>query len=252
MDRRLPPGDARLSTLPDRGNSILTISDKPNTENSTPQQRVRISFRKGRALRFISHLDLARTWERAFRRACLPVSHSKGYNPRPRFQIAAALPVGVVGQAELLDVWLDKPTEPKSLAASLRSALPPGLDVIHAEEVDLRSPSLQSVMRAADYLVSIQSPEPIDALISRVHALLAETNLLRRRRHKGGWQTYNLRPLIHSVVVEPRPGGFVCLRMRLQASPGGAGRPDEVLDALGLSLNLPIVERTKLLFEFDK
>ncbi len=245
------PGDALLSTLSDKGHPILTM-DRPNTDDGAARQRLRITFRKGPALRFISHLDLARTWERAFRRARLPVSHSKGYNPRPRFQIAAALPVGVTGQAELLDVWLDERLEPESLASSLRRALPPGLEVMHAEEVELRSPSLQSMMRAAEYQVLVHSPEPVDGLRSRVQALLAETTLLRRREHKGGWQTYDLRPLIQSVVVDPGPEGIVCLHMRLQASPAGAGRPDEVLDALGLSLTQPVVERTKLRFEFDK
>lgn len=62
--------------------------------DETPVQRLRFAYAKGEALRYISHLDLARTWERAFRRAGLPVAYSQGFNPKPRFQIAAALPWG--------------------------------------------------------------------------------------------------------------------------------------------------------------
>ena len=63
------------------------------TEDPGPRQRIRVTFGKGQQLKYISHLDLARTWERVFRRARLPVAYSQGFNPRPRFQLAAALPV---------------------------------------------------------------------------------------------------------------------------------------------------------------
>ncbi len=222
------------------------------TDEGAPQQRVRMTFGKGPVLRYISHLDLARTWERAFRRARLPVAHSKGYNPRPRFQIAAALPVGVTGKAELLDVWLIERLDLEALVSSVRRALPSGLDVTEVEEVALRFPALQSLMRAADYRATVRSHEPADALRARVQTLLEMSTLPRRRYYKGGWKAYDLRPLIQQVTVESGPEGTLFLLMRLQASPSGAGRPDEVLDALGLSLSYPTIERTKLHFEFDK
>jgi hypothetical protein len=76
--------------------------------------------------------------------------------------------------------------------------------------------------------------------------------VLRQRQHKGRLQTYDLRPLVQSIHVKDGEGGEQILEMRLQASPQGAGRPDEVLDALGLSLMPHRLERTKLHFEFDK
>jgi radical SAM-linked protein len=221
--------------------------------------RLRLTFGKGEALKYISHLDLARTWERAFRRAGLPLLYSQGFNPRPRFQIAAALPVGVTGGAELMDVWLAAPLAPAAVLDRLRPVLPPGLAVTEANVVDPRAPSLQSQMRAADYRVVVHSPEPAEAIRARMEALLAAPTLLRQRQHKGRLQTYDLRPLIQDLAVVPGsappgdvPGGGHVLAMRLQASPQGAGRPDEVLDALGLSLMPHRIERTKLHFEFDK
>ncbi len=65
------------------------------TNDQTAKQRLRLTFAKGEAVKYISHLDLARTWERVFRRVGLPLAYSQGYNPRPRFQIAAALPEDV-------------------------------------------------------------------------------------------------------------------------------------------------------------
>ena len=218
----------------------------------TPQQRLRLRFAKGEPLKYISHLDLARTWERAFRRAGLPVAHSQGFNPRPRLQIAAALPVGVTGRAEYLDVWLTETVAPEELEARLRPCLPPGMQVRDIAEVEMRAPALQSQVRAAEYRVEVHNREPTEAVNSRVEALLEAPSILRQRQHKGKLQTYDLRPLIQTVTVEPGEEGGHILSMRLQASPAGAGRPDEVLKALGLSLGFYTIERTNLCFEFDK
>jgi len=222
------------------------------TEDKAPQQRMRVHYAKGDALRYISHLDLARAWERTFRRAELPVAYSQGFNPRPRFQMAAALPVGVTGRAELLDVWLDEKLAPEEIVARLSRGLPTGLDVLAVHEVPLRSPSMQSQMRAAEYQAVVRSTEPVEALDARVQMLMEAPVLLRQRHHKGKWQTYDLRPLIQAVAVEQaKPGSYV-LSMRLQASPEGAGRPDALLEALGLGLAPCTIMRTNLYLEFDK
>ncbi len=221
-------------------------------ESATPLQRLRLKFAKGETIRYISHLDVARTWERVFRRAGLPVAYSQGFNPRPRFQIAAALPVGVTGRAELLDVWLTETLSPEPVLNRLQPVLPPGLSVSGIEDVELRGPSLQSQMRAADYRAVVSSPEPVEAIRARIQALLDAPTLPRQRHHKGKWQSYDLRPFIQTLGAEPAEDAEHILTMRLQASPQGAGRPDEVLDALGLSVAPYAIERTNLCFEFDK
>jgi radical SAM-linked protein len=214
--------------------------------------RVRLTFAKGEALKYISHLDLARAWERLFRRAGLPVAYSQGYNPRPRFQIASGLPVGVTGRAELLDVWLAEPLEPGDVLARLRPVSPPGLEVLAAEEVDLRAPALQAQVQAAEYVAVLHTSEPVEAIRARAEALLAATNLPRQRHHKGKQQSYDLRPLVQSLAVRHAAHDDTLLEMRLQVSSEGAGRPDQVLEVLGLSLAARGIERTKLHFDFDK
>ncbi len=72
--------------------------------------RLRVTFSKGGPLVYTSHLDLARAWERALRRAGVGLVYSGGFNPRPKLQLAAALPLGHTAEAEWLDVWLEKPT----------------------------------------------------------------------------------------------------------------------------------------------
>lgn len=226
--------------------------DLPGKAQEGPRQRLRIQFAKGEPLKYISHLDLARTWERIFRRAGLPLAYSHGFTPRPRFQIAAGLPVGVIGRAEWLDVWLTERLSPDEVRSRLQPVLPIGLEVGEIAEIDVRAPSLQSQLRAADYRAVLRSQEPVEAIRARIEELLKSPTLLRRRRHKGGWQTYDLRPLIQSLSVQAGDRGELMIDMRLQASPQGAGRPDEVLDALGLSWVLDRLERTNLRFEFDK
>ena len=221
------------------------------TNDLTPKQRLRVTFGKWDALKYISHLDLARSWERAFRRAVLPLAYSQGYNPRPRFQIAAALPVGTIGGAELIDVWLTRPLSPEKALSRLQRMLPPGLEATDIVEVDLRSRSLQSRMRAADYRAVVHSPEPVEAIESRLEQLLEAPTLPRRREHKGKLQTYDLRPLIQALSVELGGLGVCILRMRLQASPEGAGRADQVLDTLGLTLAVRSIERTCLHLEAE-
>jgi len=232
----------------------MTDDMTPMTDVQALQQRLRIKFAKGAAIKYISHLDLTRAWERTFRRAGLPLLYSQGFNPRPRFQIAAGLPVGVASRAELLDVWLMQQWEPEEVLARLRAVSPPGLEVLEVVEADLKAPSLQSQVCAADYEAVVRTVEPLAAIQGRVEALLGAPTLPRRRLHKGEWQTYDLRPLIHSITVTMGgvQDGERILVMRLLASQQGAGRPDEVLDALGLSLLPHTVERIMLHFEFDK
>ncbi len=215
--------------------------------------RVRLTFAKAEALKYISHLDLARAWERLFRRAALPVAYSQGFNPRPRFQIASGLPVGVTGRAELLDLWLAGRLEPAGVVARLRPVSPPGLEVLAAEDVDLRAPALQALVRAAEYVTLLHTSEPVEAIRARAEALLAATSLPRQRHHKGKVQSYDLRPLVQSLAARHAPGDdAIVLEMRLQVSSEGAGRPDQVLEVLGLSLAARGTERTKLHFDFDK
>lgn len=222
------------------------------TNEAPVYHRIRVQFGKGDPLKYISHLDVARTWERVFRRAKLPMAYSQGFNPRPRFQIAAALPVGVTGERELLDLWLLEPLPPEQVRDRLRAAAPAGLEIGDAEQVDLSEPSLQSRMQAADYRAVIHSLESVDGLRVRIQEFLALPSLLRSRQHKGKWQTYDLRPLVQTLEVRAGEGQERVLAMRLQANAQGAGRPDEVLDALGLAPATRSIVRTNLCFEFDK
>jgi radical SAM-linked protein len=218
----------------------------------TIQQRLRITFAKGEEIKYISHLDLMRLWERALRRARVSVAYSRGFNPRPKIAFAAPLPVGFTSQGEVMDVVLERRISPYNFAKSLLSRLPPGLEVLSVEEVYPKLPSLQSQVRSAEYRVTVfleGSQEEMEEklLAERVRQLLAAEELLRQRRGK----EYDLCPLIEDMWVEGKEADGWLLGMRLRAGNQGTGRPDEVLDALGLAEKPHAIRRERLSGSFD-
>ena len=216
--------------------------------NGPEVQRLRLVFAKQGGLRYISHLDLMRTWERALRRARLPVAHTQGFNPRPRLLFAAALAVGWIGRAEMADLFLEQRVDLRLAAPGLLAQLPPGLDVSSMCEVDVALPSLPAQVVAAEYRIELEPGLDLAELGERVGRLRAAPSLPRRRERPEGARSYDLRPLVqelHSGVEN----GVPLLWVRLQADGTATGRPDELVAALGLSQWLRSIDRTRILFK---
>lgn len=206
-------------------------------------RRHRIRYSRGRELRYVGNLDLQLIWERTFRRARLPIAFSQGFNPRPRFHMAAALPVGFTSSCELLDLWLIEALSPKELGERLRPAVPPGIQIMDVDLVDLRAPALQVQVQAAQYHAIPRGGISKSDLIRRIADLNSSHELPRIWRGK----PYDLRPRIllldvDSESAENQPAMTMCLTAR----EGATGRPEEVLSALGLDPALALVERTAL------
>src|SRR2546427_9894555 len=94
-----------------------------------------LTFEKGESARWLGHLDILRTFERAIRRAELPIAFSSGFNPREKLAFASALSVGVTGEAELATVELTDSVDPATLVENLNTKLPPGIQLKAAEEI---------------------------------------------------------------------------------------------------------------------
>ncbi len=171
------------------------------------------------------------------RRAGLPLAYSQGFHPQPHIQLAVALPLGVTSECELIDVWLTDETDLEKAALALQGAASPGIGILDVQLVAAASPPLQTLAQSADYVVTVSAP-PSD-LDAHVAALLAAQTLPREKRGK----PYDLRPLVESLSVAGHS-----LHMRLAARDGATGRPEEVLDALGLSTHPAAVHRTALHF----
>jgi radical SAM-linked protein len=227
----------------------------PMNETLSTKQRLRIHFTRDETLKFIGHLDMARTWQRIARRAKLPLAYSEGFNPQPRLTFAAALQVGCTSDHEELDMVLSPACVIADVKVQLERALPAGMKVISIVELPLNAPALQMQLIATEFEITVEGAATIGLLKERVPQFLAATEVMRERRGK----PYNLRPLVQTLTIEPahalsaeqgRAGRAdrVVIRSRLQATQEGTGRPDELAAALGLDPATVHIKRTQLIF----
>lgn len=204
--------------------------------------RMWIQFSKGPGLRYLSHLDLMRAWQRAIRRAGLPVAHSAGFNPHPKMSFAAALPVGVTSEAEYLDIRFKEPIDQGSLER-LKATLPPGLTVLNSRTVPLESPSLMAVSGAAEWIVPLPEQE-VAELALRVGNILKEQELAVQRAGKKGSKTVNIRPLIYRLEADTQQQRLVML---LATGGDGGAKPREVLSIINLQQAESRLHKTRTL-----
>ena len=202
--------------------------------------RIRITFSKVGALRYTGHLDLHRLWERAARRAELPLAYSQGFHPQPKLNIAAALPLGFSSRCEMLDMRLEHDIPLEGLKERLQETLPTGIQVSSIEQVDERAPALQTQVTAAEYEVILTEPVDGSDLKRRIDSVMGSDSIPRERRGK----SYDLRPFMESLELLAEGPIF----MRLSAREGATGRPEEVLDVLGIAFEGTRIERTRLIF----
>ncbi len=207
--------------------------------------RARITFSKQGALRYTGHLDLHRLWERAMRRAELPLAYSLGFHPQPKISIASALPLGFSSLGEVLDVRFSEELSAHEIASRLKDNLPRDIQVTNIESIDERAPALQTLVRSAQYQVQLTEPVDGSELKRKLEELLLEESLPRERRGK----FYDLRPLIELLDLQTGTSGKHCIYMTLSARDGATGRPEEVLNVLGIEPEYTRVERTRLIFE---
>jgi radical SAM-linked protein len=211
--------------------------------------RIRITFAKQGPLRYTGHLDLHKLWERAARRAQLPLAYSKGFHPQPKMNIAAALPLGFSSRCEVMDMKLEHEIQLEGVRETLQQTLPAGIQVLKVETADERAPALQTRVESAEYQVTLTESVDASELQHKIDSVKESESIIRERRGK----TYDLRPLIEELSLTPRPlpegeRQGVRVFMRLAAREGATGRPEEVLDTLGITFEETRVERTNLIF----
>ena len=207
--------------------------------------RIRITFAKQGALRYTGHLDLHKLWERAARRAELPLAYSQGFHPQPKMNLASALPLGFSSRCEVLDMRLEHDITLDGLSDRLNDTLPSGIHVFDVEQVEERAPALQTQVVAAEYEVRMIESNPSSAarfgegLKRSLESLMGSESIVRTRRGK----EYDLRPLIEELdILDDK------IVMKLSAREGATGRPEEVLDVLGIAFDQTRIERTRLFF----
>ena len=190
-------------------------------------------FTKGPEVRFVSHLDLQRLFQRAFRRAKLPLAYSQGFNPHPLVSFATALSVGMTSRGEYLDVTLTREMTPEEFISAVSAELPKGVEIVRAADMGESRKSLTSAMRSARYSSVVRFAEPVtkDALEAACCDLLSG-EIVVMKKTKGGIKPTDIRPMVRELGVESADGASAVISLCGVLSAEGGLNPDMLLGEL--------------------
>ena len=205
-------------------------------------ERVRIRFAKQGAMRFLSHLELLTLFTRAVHRATIPVVFSQGFHPHPRFSFATATSVGVESMAEYMDLFVSSGFGADEVMRQLNHIFPHGLRVLEATTIDLKAPSLSTIIAAVQYRITL--PEHLlENLTTLCESFLARDEYsIQRRKNKGASQNIDLRSELIDLTTDGAIMNLACRR----------GKPIEFCRAITGDNNLEAgdlyVEKLELIF----
>ncbi|MBN1367488.1 MAG: DUF2344 domain-containing protein [Dehalococcoidales bacterium] len=212
-------------------------------------QRLRIKFNRGEEVKFISHLDITRLWERALRRAGIPLAYSQGFSPHPLIALAVPLSVGMTSEAELMDITCTRNVTPQWLTDMVNQQLPAGIRILQSQQITPTQPALQAQVRFAEYRVEVKTDKEKGEIEAAIKSLLALEQLPWQHQRDTGVKNYDLRVLIDKIMLLDRQDGMCTLGMRLRCDNTGSGRPEQVTAALGFSEYPEVIHRTGLILE---
>lgn len=231
---------------------MTTLEGTPNPEAPNPQlpivQKLRIRYAKRGRLRFTSHRDFARAFERAVRRAGIPIAFSSGFTPHPKISYANASPTGAASEAEYLEIGMTRSCDPDEVRGALDSALPEGLDIV--EVVVARPGALADRLEGSAWEIALPGVS-LDHARSAVERFLATDEVLVDRMMKRGLRTLDCRAAVVSLSArsDETPVGPCAILAVVVRHDTPSIRPDDVLAGLrssgGLELEqTPIATRS--------
>ena len=207
--------------------------------------KIRARFTKHEPVRFISHLDLARTVERAVRRAGLPVLYSQGFNPRPKIAFGSALAVGITSSAEYVDMEFACEFEADKFLKAINGNLPSGIRFEAAKAIVPDAAPLMSVIDRAQYILTGELGQ--EAGLGRViRQILDSGEIWIERPGKKQTRKVNIRPWIFALEVLEEGAGAATLSLLVQTGSGGNVRPEEVAAHLPWAAGLCRIHRSGL------
>ena len=214
--------------------------NRPSGPEPAPAvQHVLVRYAKRGRMRFASHRDVGRAFERAVRQAGLPMAHSAGFNPHPKISYASGTPTGVSSEAEYLTLALTAVTEPGRMRSVLDRALPDGIDVI--EVVEDSGGSLNGRLTVSEWLVELPGVAP-DVAEAAARAFLATPEVPVERLTNKGLRRFDARAAVLTLDISLRADGAAhhdCAIIRMvvrHTEP--AVRPEDVLTGLRLVAGL--------------
>jgi radical SAM-linked protein len=222
---------------------VTTLEGTPNPEAPNPQlpivQKLRVRYTKRGRLRFTSHRDFARAFERAVRRAGIPIGHSSGFSPHPKISYANASPTGAASEAEYLEIGMTRPCDADEVRTALNSALPDGLDIV--DVVVARQGALADRLEASRWQIALPGVS-LEHAESVVRTFLTAEEVLIERMMKRGLRELDCRAAVLALTArsaETDAGPYAILDVVVRhATP--SVRPDDVLAGLTSSGGLEL------------
>jgi len=190
--------DALKMQLVDAGQAELSPAATeqvplPDPDDETQRYKIRLRLSKRGRARMVGHLEYLTMFQRAVRRAKLPVRFSQGFHPTPKVSYLEALPLGVESDAELVDIELYQPPKAKDVVTALNQQLPQGFSILEGVVIDWRSPSPSAAVARSIYRVTLPQPIPED-LEQRIKNMLAAETIPLVKIKKGREVHSDLRP----------------------------------------------------------
>jgi radical SAM-linked protein len=198
-------------------------------------QKLRIRYAKRGRLRFASHRDLARTLERALRRASVPMAFSAGFSPHPKISYLGAAPTGAASEAEYLEIGLSVACEPEAVRAALDAALPDEVAILECVQAAEGTGSLADRIDTSVWRVELPGVE-FEELRAAVDAFLGSDVVTVAKRTKNGLKDIDARASVASASAIEEAGCAILHVVVRQLTP--AVRPDDVLAALAAVADL--------------
>lgn len=162
---------------------------------------IRVKYKKEDEMIFISHLDLQRLLQRAFRRAKINLSYSEGFNPHPKMSYGNALALGVESQGEYVDIEIEDDIEVKEFLERINEQLPDGIKFVKGQEIDPKTPSLSSIIVYGEYIFNIDLGVPLskEFVKSRVLNFVKSKEIIITKKNKKGKKVeVDIRPMIRN------------------------------------------------------
>ena len=203
--------------------------------------RLRMAYAKMEDAKYIAHLDLMRMFERALRRAEIPMAYTEGFNPRPKISFGFALAVGVEGEAEYVDVEIQGEPDTEEVMGRLQKQLPPGVRLLRGQALTAGAKPLMAVLDRAAYRIRLPMTLPIqpERLREAVEHWLTREQVIYSRFTKKGPADKDIRPWVKRLDGDERDG-WISFDLEIEMGNAGSVRPEEVLVSLRDLEDLPL------------
>jgi len=216
--------------------------------------KIRVRFLRKDEVKYISHLDLMKFFERAIRRAGLPIAYSQGFNPHPQMVFGLPLSVGVTSEAEYADFELAEDISPEEFAKRLNMQIPEGLKIVEAKQLAAKDNIMKSICAASyEILCTLNTEMSVADIKKKIKNFMSESEVLVKKEGKKGEREVNVRPMVHALEVKelgPDKSDIIWLDFMADAGSSSNLKPELLVSALsqvwGIDIKLQKVHRTGL------